>query len=234
LMAAAIAGTWMLWKRGLSRASVLLWMPLPFYIYSVSFGSVPIFIPQLYPHSYYNARYGMELLPALVVFAFVVVTWFENRIIRTRPVQAVFLQPLVMVLAIANCVAMTWFTPLVLKEGIVNSRTRIPFETSIARELLAMPQGLPVMMYTSDHVGAIQQTGIPLKQFISESDYDSFHRALAEPAKYAAYIVAIDKDPVSDAVKKNSSNLKELTVLCTTGQPCARIYESGIYQPTKK
>jgi len=234
LMAAAIAGTWMLWKRGLARASVLLWMPLPFYIYSVSFGSVPIFIPQLYPHSYYNARYGMELLPALVVFAFVVVAWFENRIIRTRPVQAVFLQPAVMVLAIANCVAMTWLTPLVLKEGIVNSRTRVPFETSIARELLAMPQGLPVMMYTSDHVGAIQQTGIPLKQFISESDYDSFHRALAEPAKYAAYVVAIDKDPVSDAVKKNSSNLKELTVLCTTGQPCARIYESEIYQPAKK
>ncbi|WP_263418896.1 ArnT family glycosyltransferase [Terriglobus albidus] len=234
LMAAAIAGTWMLWKRGLARAAILLWMPLPFYVYSVSFGSVPIFIPQLYPHSYYNARYGMELLPALVVFAFVVVAWFENRIIRTRPVQAVFLQPAVMVLAIANCVAMTWFTPLVLKEGIVNSRTRIPFETSIARELLAMPQALPVMMYTSDHVGAIQQTGIPLKQFISESDYDSFHRALAEPAKYAAYVVAIDRDPVADAVKKNSANLKELTVLCTTGQPCARIYESEIYQPAKK
>lgn len=234
LMAAAIAGTYMLWKRGLARAAALLWMPLPFYVYSVAYGSVPIFIPQLYPHSYYNARYGMELLPALVAFAFVVVAWFEGKLLRTRPMQAVFLQPLMLVVCVANCIAMVWFTPLVLKEGIVNARTRIPFENSITRELLAMPQGLPVMMYTSDHVGAIQQAGIPLKQFVSESDYDSFHRALAEPAKYAAYVVAIDKDPVADAVKKNPANLKELTVLCTTGQPCARIYESQIFQPAKK
>lgn len=234
LMAAAIAGTYMLWKRGLARASALLWMPLPFYVYSVSYGSVPIFIPQLYPHSYYNARYGMELLPALVAFAFVVVAWFESRIIRTRPMQAVFLQPVVLMLCVANCIAMTWFTPLVLKEGIVNSRTRIPFEDSITRELLAMPQGLPVMMFTSDHVGAIQKSGIPLKQLVSESDYVSFHRALDAPSIWAAYVIAIDKDPVAEAVKKNSANLKLLTVLCTTGQPCARIYESEVFQPIKR
>ena len=47
----------------------LLWLPLPFYVYSVAYGSVPIFIPQLWPHSYYNARYGMELLPALCIYA---------------------------------------------------------------------------------------------------------------------------------------------------------------------
>ena len=49
--------------------SLLLWVPLPFYVYSVAYGSVPIFIPQLWPHSYYNARYGMEMLPALALFA---------------------------------------------------------------------------------------------------------------------------------------------------------------------
>ena len=51
------------WRR------LLLWMPLPFYVYSVAYGSVPIFIPQLWPHSYYNSRYGMEMLPALALFA---------------------------------------------------------------------------------------------------------------------------------------------------------------------
>ena len=40
--------------------AALLWIPLPFYIYSVAYGSVPIFIPQLWPHAFYNARYGME------------------------------------------------------------------------------------------------------------------------------------------------------------------------------
>ena len=48
-------------------ARCCLWMPLPFYVYSIAYGSVPIFIPQLYPHSYYNSRYGMEMLPALAM-----------------------------------------------------------------------------------------------------------------------------------------------------------------------
>ena len=44
-----------------------LWIPVPFYAYSVAYGSVPIFIPVWWPHSYYNTRYGMELLPAIAL-----------------------------------------------------------------------------------------------------------------------------------------------------------------------
>ena len=38
--------------------------------------------------------------------------------------------------------------------------------------------------------------------------------------------LAIEGDPVSRAVKEHPAGLTELTVLCTTGQPCARIYQS--------
>ena len=69
LMAAAMAGAWIAVRRRIEPASLLLWMPLAFYVYSIAYGSVPIFIPQLWPHSYYNSRYGMELLPALALFA---------------------------------------------------------------------------------------------------------------------------------------------------------------------
>ena len=48
---------------------LLLWLPLPFYAYSVAYGSVPIFIPVWRPFSWYNTRYGMELLPAFALFA---------------------------------------------------------------------------------------------------------------------------------------------------------------------
>ncbi len=81
-------------------------------------------------------------------------------------------------------------------------------------------------MYTSDHIGALQQAGIPLMQVWNENDYDSWRAALADPAGRAAYVVAMAGDPVSKAVAKASGGLTELTVLCTTGQPCARIYRS--------
>ena len=53
--------------------------------------------------------------------------------------------------------------------------------------------------------------------------------ALAAPAVKAAYVIAIAGDPVDEAVKMHPENLTELTVLCTTGQPCARIYKSDVY-----
>ncbi len=68
LLLGSIAGTWLLWRTKLNRIATLLWLPLPFYIYSIAYGAVPIFIPQVYPHAWYNSRYGMELLPAFAVF----------------------------------------------------------------------------------------------------------------------------------------------------------------------
>ena len=65
-----------------------------------------------------------------------------------------------------------------------------------------------------------------LRQTINEGDYDSFQAALAAPAEHAAYVVAIAGDPVSTAVAAHPEGLTELTILCTTGQPCAHIYQS--------
>src|ERR1039458_9723900 len=58
----------------------LLWLPLVFYVYSIAYGSVPVFIPQLWPHSHYNSRYGLELLPALALFACVPAAALEQRL----------------------------------------------------------------------------------------------------------------------------------------------------------
>ena len=54
------------WSASLA-ALMLLWVPLPFYAYSVAYGSVPIFIPLWWPHSWYNTRYGMEMLPIFAI-----------------------------------------------------------------------------------------------------------------------------------------------------------------------
>jgi hypothetical protein len=232
LMAASIMGlvlTMRSWFKGAQRVAILLWMPVPFYVYSVSYGSVPIFIPQLYPHSFYNSRYGMEMLPALSLFGFIAVAAFErNWSAWTHPVAKI-LPRIALGVAVVNAAVMMYFVPLVLKEGIVNASTRIPFETAIAREIESFPPGVPILMRDSDHIGAIQQAGIPLKQTLNESDYDSWMAALAAPAQKAEYVIAIAGDPVDEAVKKHPENLTELAVLCTTGQPCARIYKSDVY-----
>jgi hypothetical protein len=199
---------------------------LPFYIYSIAYSSVPIFIPQLWPHSYYNSRYGMEMLPALALFSLLTVQWLEGRWSQSQPLAKKLMQPIALLLIALNTVGMMYLTPLVLKEAINNSTTRVGFETALGRQLLVFPKGSVILMYNSDHVGALQDAGIPLRQTLNEGDYDSFKAALAAPAEHAAYVVAIAGDPVSAAVAAHPGGLTELTILCTSGQPCARIYRS--------
>jgi 4-amino-4-deoxy-L-arabinose transferase-like glycosyltransferase len=58
------------WRRfrGQLWPVLLLWVPIPFYALSVAYSGVPIFMPVWWPFSYYNVRYGLELLPAFSVF----------------------------------------------------------------------------------------------------------------------------------------------------------------------
>jgi hypothetical protein len=219
----------MVWRRKAERAATLLWVPLPFYVYSIAYGSVPIFIPQLYPHSYYNARYGMALLPALAVFLMLALWRLDERWKTTLPLGSRFLQPVTALLVVLGTIGMMYRIPLVLKEGQVNATTRVPFEAAIAREIKTFPAGLPILMYNSEHIGALQQAGVPLRRTVNEGDYDSWMAALAAPATHAAYVIAMRDDPVEKAVAAHPEGLTELTVLCTTGQGCARVYRSDVY-----
>lgn len=229
LMVAALAGAWIALRERANRAALLLWVPLPFYVYSVSWGSVPIFIPQLYPHSYYNSRYGMGMLPALAICG-AVALWHGETWLKARSEKlAKFVHPTALVLVAVNLVVMVWMTPLVFKEAMVNSSTRIPFETAVARELEKVPAGVPILIDTTDHIGAIQQAGIPLKTLYGPGDSQSFEAALKTPAQLAGVVVAFANDPVAKAVAAHPEGLTETLVLCHTGQPCARFYRSDVW-----
>jgi 4-amino-4-deoxy-L-arabinose transferase-like glycosyltransferase len=216
-----------------ARGIALLWVPLPFYVYAVAYGSVPIFIPQLWPHSYYNARYGMEMLPALALYGALAAermdVWLRGKTEGWARVGARLWQPLAMVLCVANCIAMMYAIPLVLKEGMVNARTRVPFERALAVTLDEFPASAPVMMSTSAHVGAVQTAGRTMRSMVSEDDEVAWEQALADPAHHAAYVIAMAGDPVAKAVAAHPEGLQELQVICTTGQPCAKVYQSELW-----
>ncbi len=230
LMIMCAAGTvYALWqyRSRMVPAALLFWMPIPFYAYSVTYGSVPIFIPAWFPHSFYNTRYGMELLPAFALFpAFVV-----RAAIRKRPQWSRAVLGFAVVLIVASNVFLLRATPLVLQEAKANSATRIPFERALAAKLVLLPPQATVMMYTSAHVGALQQIGFPLRQTINEGDYKLWQAALDDPSAAANFVVALDGDPVAEAVHRHPQNLNLLFLICSTGQPCARIYHSTEHTP---
>jgi len=222
-IAGTLAALWVFRRRQIGPV-LLLWLPLPFYSYAVAYGSVPIFIPIWWPFSWYNTRYGMELLPAFALFAGCLIPALISRPPKLRR-YAVLAS---LLLVVANSVVLLRSRPLVFEEAFVNSRTRLPFEHALTKALREMPaQGLILMDVSSD-VGAVQQAGIPLRRVVNEGDYLTWQRALEDPAQGASMVVALDGDPVSQAVQRHPEGLRLINVICSTGNPCARIYHSQL------
>jgi len=219
--AGTLAALWSFRRRQIWPV-LLLWLPLPFYAYSVAYGSVPIFIPTWRPFSWYNTRYGMELLPAFALFTGCLIPVLLPR--RSRVRGYALLTSLLLV--VANSVALLRARPLVFQEAVVNSRSRLAFESALANALLNIPGNGLILMRVSSDVGAIQQAAIPLRRIVNEGDYLTWQRALEAPARSVSTVVAFDGDVVSQAIQRHPEGLQMSNVICSTGQPCARIYHS--------
>jgi hypothetical protein len=226
--AAAIWGSWKAWASRFNRAWLLLWIPLPFYVYSISYGSVPIFIPQLYPHSFYNSRYGLEMLPVLAIFTAYALSELVTKFGAAQPLIDRLAQPLALALVAINLIVMLHETPLVLHEAMVNSRGRLAIEVPLAQQLATFQPGATILMENSTYVGALQQAGIPLRQTIGPSDYYRWRDAMADPGASAEYAIAIGDDDVAKAIKAHPAGLEQpLSIICSTGEPCIRTYQSS-------
>jgi len=188
--------------------ALLLWSPLPFYMLSVAYGGVPIFAPDWWPHSFYNIRYGVQLLPVVAVFSPVAASYLASRIPADVAKRVVaFLAIGFVVLSYASI----WrATPVAFREAWVNSRTRLQLESQLANRLQHLPPDSTFLMYLGDHVGALQEAGIPLRRSINEGNHrvwkqpsdpeGLWERSLADPSQNADFVVATEGDTVWQAV----------------------------------
>jgi Dolichyl-phosphate-mannose-protein mannosyltransferase len=180
----------------------LLWTPLVFYVISVAWGSVPIYFPDWWPFSYYNVRYGLQLLPA--VAAFVALGYeFLAKFAPARWVASAT------VLVIAASYATVWqHTPICLREAEANGRMRMEFDRRLARELAKLPPSATLMMDTSAHPGALEAAEIHFRRVLRESNPPFWEEGLTRPARSADYVVAVQGDDVARAVQLFPQNLE--------------------------
>ncbi len=213
-------------------ALILLWTPVPFYMLSIAYSGVPLFVPVWWPFSRYNVRYGIEMLPAFAVFT-AIAAYGLLRFAATMRSKAII--AVVFLFGAAVSYIQVWRTgPVSYQEAVVNSNTRIALETRIASEFEQLPSTTRFLMYLGDHVGLFQQAGIPLSRVINEGNHRPWvlpsdpqglwERALAHPSEYADYVIAFDSDQV--ASKVNKSELVSLEIVRVSGQPQATIYRT--------
>jgi hypothetical protein len=199
---------------------ILLWTPALFYVISISWQSVPIYFPQWWPFTYYNVRYGLQLLPAVAVF--VALAWeFLSKFAPAR------IAALAVMAVVAVSYGSIWrASPICLQEAEANGRGRFTFDQRLAAELEKLPSSATLMMDGGAHPGAIQSAGIPFRRVLRESNQPEWEMALTEPARSADYVVAILGDDVFLAVRLFPRDLEPIVTVGTPPEPQARIYRS--------
>ncbi|HEY5084142.1 MAG TPA: hypothetical protein VII48_06465, partial [Rhizomicrobium sp.] len=224
-----VAWAWMIARKRAFACALLLWLPVPFYAYSVAYGSVPIFIPPWWPHSWYNTRYGLEMLPAFALalgFAaqFMLAAVREFKVAWTRYAAAVMFS-----LVTLNAWLLLRAGPLVYVEGTKNIEARRSYDLTIPAALRAQLAGRPggvILMETSVYPEIVAFTGIPLRQTVNESDREFYRSALSAPAKHAALVLAFDGDEVDSSVKAHPQGLNAVRRFSAPWQPAGTLYVS--------
>jgi hypothetical protein len=239
-LALALLGSAVAWSERRQRVALLLWAPLPFYALSIAYGSVPIFVPDWWPFSNYNVRYGLQLLPAFAVFVPIAISFLVQAAAKLPRVQdswrrwvgaATILGTLLLA---AACYSVIWRTdPICYREAATNTRGLAALDREVADWIKTFPPNSTILMYLGQHSGAAEQAAFDLKRVIYEGNHrvwkrpvdpdGLWERALADPAAYADYAVGFEGDPVWVAAKER--HLTALVELHTTGQPPAIIFQ---------
>jgi len=175
-------------------------LPPVFYIWSMHSGGTPIYVPTLWPNSYYNTRYAIAALPLLAISGGCLVLVASK---RWRPWLAI---------AILIAAATPWLIRpqpsdwVTWKESQINSVTRRAW-TQAAAGTLASEYHAGAGVFTSfgDLTGILRAAGIPLHEALYDGDEPEWSAASMRPDLFLheEWAVAVAGDSVATTILKS-------------------------------
>jgi hypothetical protein len=231
LAAAAIAFLLAAWKlRKQSAPLLLLLVPLPFYAYSIAYGSVPVHVYTWWPFATFNQRYGLQLLPMFAVSAGLLAA--SAFLLSAHSRHGAKMVAVILALIVGSYSSVWRAEPQCLKEAQRNWDIRHTLNSTVQRIISRFPPDSRYLMDLGEHVGIMEQAGIPLRQVVNNENHRPWkrptdpeglwERALADPSRYVDFVIAFDGDVVDQGV--NRTNLTPIAEIHATGQPNAHIY----------
>jgi hypothetical protein len=218
-----------IWKRAFWPLALLA-LPGVFYVWSMHSSGTPIFLPYLWPHSYYNTRYGLALLPLLAFCGAALVALVASA--GSRGLAGGIAAVAVVALAIApwllNPHPEAWIT---WKESEVNSTARRAW-TKAAANFLAVRYHPGDGVFTSfgDYTAAFRDAGIPLRDTLTGDNGPAFLAAQLRPDLFLweQWALVTGGDPVQTAVnraRRRGPNYDLVRRIVVKGAPVIEIYE---------
>lgn len=203
---------------------LLLFLAPAFYVLSMYSSGTPIFLPHLWPQSYYNTRYGLAALPFLALGGGALVAWLP---FRFRGFGAALL----VVVSVAQWIAYpredNWIT---WKESQVNSVARREWTAEAAAYMKQhYKPGQGIFTSFGDLIGIYRQAGIPLKDVLHDGNNPEWMAAYNRPDLFlwTEWAVTQAGGPVSTAIQKAQKNgpyFRCVKIVAVKGAPVIEIY----------
>jgi Dolichyl-phosphate-mannose-protein mannosyltransferase len=201
---------------------LLLALPPVFYVWSIHSSSTPLFVPTLWPHTWYNTRYAMAALPLAALAAAATVASLPGRVQGPGAT--------VLVLAVAATGAFAG-PPICFKESTINSVARRAWTGEAAAYLAAHYQPGDGLIYTfGDLTGILREAGIPLREGLHQDNRPAWDAAVLRPDLFfrEEWVLAIAGDKVSQAVLRTGIRGPHYLLqkqIMVEGAPVVEIYQ---------
>jgi hypothetical protein len=179
---------------------LLLALPPAFYVWSVHSSWLPIHVPGLWPHSWYNTRYGLAALPLLAFAAAALVMAVPPRLRAATAVLVILAGSIHWAVARQPADWITW------AEARANSTGRRAWTAEAARYLA--PRYRPGAGILSsggdDFFGIYRAMGVPLAETFSVDNGLLWDAAIQRPELYLwqEWAVARRDDPLHSALER--------------------------------
>jgi len=212
-----------LWKRAF-RPLFLLCLPPVFYLWSIHSSGTPIYVPPLWPHSYYNTRYGLALLPAAAFAAGALVAVAPKRWRPAAACAALALGAGPWLVAPHPGGWVTW------KESEVNSQARRAWTAEAAGYLAPRYlRGSGILTTFGDMAGVFSTAGIPLRETLTGDNMPQWEAAVMRPDLFLweEWAVAVQGDRVEAAIERaarSGPGFQRVKTITVKGAPAIQIY----------
>ncbi|HZT30650.1 MAG TPA: glycosyltransferase family 39 protein [Bryobacteraceae bacterium] len=203
---------------------LLLLLPPLFYVWSIHSAGTPIFVPDLWPHSYYNTRYGLALLPA-AAFAAAALALVAPQ--RARAATGAVLALAASAPWLIHPGPENWIT---WKESQVNSEARRAWTRQAAEFLRGRYRpGSGIITTAGDLTGIFRTMGLPLKEVLSNDNWPLWPAAVARPGLFLweEWAVVTGGDRVQTALNwgfRDGPHYRLEKTIIVKGAPVLEIY----------
>ena len=218
--------------RARRSAALLFLVPLVFYVQSMAHASVPIYVPTLFPHTYYNLRYGLEMLPAAAIFPSFLASARLPSPTRTGLASGIIA---LLTLQFGFSIRKGADQIGIVRESLLNTPCHSRVEEGLTGLLKRSYAGGMILMATGKFPCVLPDLGIPYRDTVSEMN-PRYWRLLplgpdswqsTAPLASLQWIVRMDGDPVDKMMRAHPEAFREFSLIESyhfSGEDPVRVY----------